>query len=222
MRILVTEDDLNMLEFLHVCLKAERFEIDTAKTAENACRMARMRNYDLIVLDNRLPDGCAAEVCETLRCAGRKTPIIVVSVICDVAEKIALFKCGADDYLSKPFAFDELLARIRALLRRPPISEKSVIRIGDLQIDTVRHSVTNDGEEVYLTRKEFDVIEYLARNSGKYVSRETLMDRVWNEDCNPFSNTVEAHILNLRKKIGDTKRTIIENLPGCGYIMNAD
>ncbi len=222
MRILITEDDRNLLEFLIVSLKIERFDIDTAKTAADACRLARLRSHDLMILDNRLPDGTAADICASVRDGGKKTPIMVISVICDVAEKVALLNAGADDYLAKPFAFDELLARIRALLRRPAMSYRALITVGPIVIDTAKRTVRRDDRQIYLTRREFELLEFLGRNRGRLVSRDLLMDQVWNEDGESLSNTVEAHVLNLRKKIGDGDRKIILNIPGRGYMLSEE
>jgi DNA-binding response OmpR family regulator len=146
------------------------------------------------------------------------SPIILLSVTASTEEKINLLNCGADDYLTKPFSFKELLARIRALLRRPRSIESDILEIGDLRIDVARQKVTRGGKEIYLTRKEFSLMEYLMRHRSMVVSRGMIMEHVWNADSDPFSNTIEAHILNLRKKIDQGfGGKLIHTVPGRGY-----
>jgi len=219
MRILVVEDDPDIMEFLVVHLEAECFAVDFAKDGKKGSELGRTNDYDLIVLDYNLPGKTGIEICKEVRAAGRISPILMLSVRNDTETKVELLNCGADDYMTKPFSFDELRARISALLRRPPVLQnESKLAVDDLFMDAVKHTVRRGKRLIYLTRKEFALLEYLLRNKGKLVSRASIMEHVWNEQGDPFSNTIEAHILNLRKKIEQPKkRPLIHNVPGRGY-----
>lgn len=218
MRILVIDDDKDIREFLKKNLQAESFVVDTAGNGEDGSYMARVHNYDVILLDNIMPKKNALEVCKDIRSSGKSTPIIILSVESETVDKITLLNAGADDYVTKPFSYRELSSRIRALLRRPSTILLPTLRIGDLTLDTMAQKVRRGSKEIYLTRKEFTLAEYLMRHSGKVVSRADLMEHVWDDDLNPFSNTIEAHILNLRKKIdASSRKKLIHTVPGRGY-----
>lgn len=221
MRILIIEDDPDIRPSLRAGLEAEGFTVDDASDGEQGSYLARTNEYDLIVLDNALPkkDGCT--VCTDIRTVGKNTPIIMLSVMADPQEKIRLLNAGADDYMAKPFSFRELLARIRALLRRPRALEPDVLRIDDLVVDIRKQKVMRGNAEVYLTRKEFSLLEYLMRQKGVVVSRGQIMEHVWNAESDPFSNTIEAHILNIRKKVDTSKKhKLIHTVPGRGYMID--
>jgi len=148
---------------------------------------------------------------------------LVQSVVDNVETKIDLLTLGADDYVSKPFSFEELLARIRALLRRPQLIQSSILQVSDLVLDINKQSVKRGTKGVYLTKKQFSLLEYLMKNKGKVLSRGMIMEHVWNIESDPFSNTIEAHILNLRKRIrGGNKRELIHNVPGRGYKIDEE
>jgi DNA-binding response OmpR family regulator len=218
-RLLIVEDNQEIRDFLKNSLGAQ-FAVDCADNGKDGLYLAQTNNYDLIVLDNMLPEKTGLEICEELRKEGKTTPIIILSVKSEAMTKVELLNAGADDYISKPFSLDELLARIRALLRRPQKIEDDVITIGDLTIDTRRQSVKRGDEEIYLTRKEFMLLEYLARNKGTVLSRGMIMEHVWDVNADLFSNTIESHILSLRKKIHDhdqATRKLIHTIPGRGY-----
>jgi DNA-binding response OmpR family regulator len=218
MRILIVEDDPDILASLKTSLEAESFAVDSAADGERGSYMARTNDYDVIILDNGLPkkDGCT--VCTDIRAAGKETPIMILSVLADPEEKTRLLNAGADDYVAKPFSFRELTARIRALLRRPHALESDVLECDDLVIDVRKQKVVRGKENVYLTRKEFSLLEYLMRNKGMVVSRGMIMEHVWDAASDPFSNTIEAHILNIRKKVDAVrKRKLIYTIPGRGY-----
>ena len=158
------------------------------------------------------------QVCREIRAAGKTVPILMVSGILESATKVALLDAGADDYLSKPFSLDELLARIRALLRRPRQIAGEILTFDDLTLNTKAHTVHRAKKEIHLTPKEFMLLEYLLRNQGAVLSRSMMLEHVWNMDTDPFSNTIESHILSLRRKIDrDGKRGIIHTVPGVGY-----
>ncbi|MES2436635.1 MAG: response regulator transcription factor [Patescibacteria group bacterium] len=218
MRILLIEDDVNIQEFLKAALESEGYIVDAVSDGEKGSYVARTNEYDTIILDLALPKKDGHTVCTEIRASGKTTPIIMLTVLSDIQEKVRLLNSGADDYLIKPFSFKELLARIRALLRRPLHIEADILKVADLTIDTARQKVLRNSKEIYLTRKEFSLLEYLMRHRGNVVSRGMIMEHVWNADSDPFSNTIEAHILNIRKKV-DTHKTckLIHTLPGRGY-----
>lgn len=218
MRILVIEDENTIRTFIKQSLEAECFAVDVAEDGERGSYLARTNEYDLIILDNVLPKKHGIEVCQEIRSQGISTPIIILSVKSETLTKVDLLNAGADDYLTKPFSFNELLARIRALLRRPHRAEGDILELGSIVLDTRQHIVRNDDKEISLTRKEFGLLEYLMRNPGVVLSRGMIMEHVWNMDVDPFSNTIESHILSLRKKIKcDKKNRIIQTVAGRGY-----
>ena len=217
MRILIVEDDTNLAEQLKKNLENRTFAVDVAKDGENGSYLARVNDYDIIILDDSLPKKNSTDVCREIRNADKTTPIIVVSETTDVQEKISLLHEGADDHLIKPFSFEELSARIQAILRRPTLKYKPVLDIDVVKLDCHKQQVTRGEKRVYLTRKEFALLEYLMRNKGSVVSRSMIMEHVWNDETDPFSNTIESHILNLRKKIDSKRRRLIHNVPGRGY-----
>lgn len=221
MKILLVDDEREILNFLKPSLEAEHFVVDVAEDGERASFLGRTNDYDLIILDNILPKKTGLEACKEIRAAGKTTPIIVLSVKTEIATKVDLLDAGADDYLSKPFSLDELLARIRALLRRPKGLQADVLRVGDLVLDTKDHSVRRGEQEIKLTRKEFMLLSYLMRSGGGVLSRGMIMEHVWHMDTDPFSNTIEWHILSLRRKIDlKGKKKLIHTVQGTGYRMS--
>ncbi len=222
MRILVVDDDKGVRESLKKSLEAECFAVDTAGDGAEGSYLGRVNEYDLILLDNTMPRKTGIEVCKDIRAVGRKSPIIVLSVESEVDDKVSLLNAGADDYLTKPFSYKELASRMRALLRRPNAIMPENLKVGDLVLDTANQRAKRGSKDIYLTRKEYALIEHLIRNSGTIVSRGSLLDHVWGEETDPFTNTIEAHILNLRKKVDfDPKRKLIHTIPGRGYKISA-
>ena len=217
MRILLIDDDLELREILRVNLESEGFIVDTASDGESGSYTARTNQYNLIILDNILPKKSGLIVAREIRASHGNAPILLISVCTDSAEKVKLLESGVDDYLTKPFAFAELVARVKALVRRPYNITEPVMTLDDLTIDSTRHEVIRDNKRLYLTRKEFMLLECLMQSSGKVVSRGQLMDHVWNQEADPFSNTIEAHIRNLRKKVDTKKRKLIHTISGHGY-----
>jgi len=217
MKLLIIEDDSSIRNVLRMSLEASCFAVDTAEDGEEGSYMARTNDYDLIILDNVLPKKLGKRVCQEIREAGKTTPIILLSMKSEVLEKVAVLDAGADDYITKPFSFEELLARIRALTRRPKNLTEKILKIKNIELNTDRHMVLIDGVETELTKKEFTLLEYLLQNKEKVVTRGQIMEHVWDINADPFSNTIESHIVNLRKKIGDTHKRIIKNIPGRGY-----
>jgi len=216
-KILLIEDDASIRRVLKLGLENEGFIIDECGDGEIGSYMARTNVYDLILLDNVLPKKMGRQVCTEIRDQNIYTPILLLSAKADTSSKIELLNCGADDYLTKPFSFEELKTRIRALLRRPHKIENTIIKIGNLVLNKHTHEVTRNNKRINLTRKEFALLELLMSNLGKIVTRTDMVEHVWDINADPCSNTLEAHIFNLRKKIGDEKKNLIRNIPGRGY-----
>jgi DNA-binding response OmpR family regulator len=217
MKILIVEDDISTRNVLRMGLEELSYAVDEAGDGERGSYMARVNNYDLIVLDNILPKKTGKMVCEEVRQAGVTSPILSLSCKNDVNTKIDLLDTGVDDYMTKPFSFAELHARIKTLLRRPHKIEDTVLREGSVSLNKNTHDVIFQNKKLYLTRKEFGLLELLMQNSGKVVSRATIMESVWDINADPFSNTIETHIRNLRSKLKDRTKSLIRNIPGRGY-----
>ncbi len=217
MRILIIEDNKEIRELLKIGLEAEMYSVDTAEDGEKGSYIARTNDYDLIILDNMMPKKTGFDVCKEIRKAGKQMPILLLSVESETDEKVKLLRAGADDYMTKPFSFKELLARIQAILRRPETSVSESLETGNLVLNSRTHEVKRGNKSIYLTRKEYSLLELLIRHRGEVVSRGTIMEHVWDFDGNPFSNTIETHVFNLRKKIEKGESRLIWNVPGRGY-----
>lgn len=221
MRILIVEDDRVIAGLIRKGLERERFEVDVADDGPAGLRMAQSGSYGLLILDVMLPGQDGWEVCKALRGRRNITPILMLTARDSVDDRVKGLETGADDYLSKPFDFKELLARVRALLRRDKLHRARVVRIADLEIDTTAARVYRAGREIQLTPREYALLEALASNEGRVLTREMIQDRVWMEE-EGFSNTVTVHVGNLRKKIDvghDTK--LIHTVHGFGYTLRA-
>lgn len=217
MKLLIIEDDSSIRNVLRMSLESSGFSVDTAEDGDQGSYLARTNDYDLIILDNVLPGKIGKIVCQEVRSSGKKTPIIMLSMKSDVLEKVSVLDSGADDYMTKPFSFEELLARIRALTRRPLIIKERIFKVADVELNSDRYYVSKSGKEIELTKKEFSLLEYLMQNKEKVVTRGQILEHVWDINADPFSNTIESHIVNLRRKIGDVSKRIIKNIPGRGY-----
>lgn len=218
MRILIVEDDPQINNFLTASLRSEYFLVDSVQDGEKGLYLAQTNEYDLIILDYILPHVTGLEICEKLRQNEIASPIIGLSVKSDIANKVQFLNAGADDYLTKPFSFEELHARIRALLRRPNILNSDIIEISDIVLNIKTHTVTKAAKLVYLTKKEFALLEYLMRNRGTVISRGMLLEHVWDMNADPFSNTIETHIMTLRRKVDNNRKSrLIHTVPGIGY-----
>ncbi len=221
MRILIVDDDKAIADTLKTNFESECYAADAVYDGEAGSYWARVNDYDLVILDNIMPKKNGLKVCQEIRNSGKTTPIIMLSVKSEVAAKINLFSAGADDYMTKPFSFAELLSRVKAVSRRPAqLKISSVLKIDNLILDIDKHKVSRAGKEIHLTRKEFMLLQYLMENKGRALSRALIMEHVWDNELDPFSNTVETHILNLRKKIDSGKnRKLIFTISGRGYKM---
>jgi DNA-binding response OmpR family regulator len=219
MRILLIEDDEVIAERIKVGLERAHFSVDLAADGETGLQMAKEGPYALLILDLMLPGRDGWRVCEALRLRRNPLPILMLTARGGVEDRVRGLNAGADDYLPKPFDFNELLARVRALLRRDHIHKSRVIQIADLEIDPSTRQVRRGGRELLLTPREFTLLEALARNEGRALTREHILERVWGND-ESYSNTVSFHIASLRKKI-DAEYTVklIQTVHGIGYAL---
>lgn len=218
MKILIIEDEEAILKSLEKNLKAEMFTVESTDDGQTGYELALKNDYDLVLLDNILPRLNGIDICRKLRQEERTMPILMLSVKSEINTKVNLLNAGADDYLTKPFAYEELIARIRALLRRGEKIESEVVNIDNLMLDSKRHLVTFFGQELTLTKKEYLLLEYLMRNKGIVLSRGMILEHVWDINADPFSNTIESHIGSLRKKLlAINEQEIILTVPGMGY-----
>jgi two-component system copper resistance phosphate regulon response regulator CusR len=220
MRILVVEDDPDMTHFITRGLAEQAYAVDAVAGGAEALERAAATTYDAIVLDVMIPPPDGFEVCRQLRRDSVDVPILMLTARDSVADRVEGLDSGADDYLVKPFEFAELLARIRALLRRRGAPRQPVIEVDDLRIDTRSHRVTRAGEELTLTTKEYALLEFLATNVGRVVGREEIAEHVWNEEFDPFTNLIEVYIGRLRRIVDrDHPRKLIHTIRGSGYIL---
>lgn len=218
MRILVVDDNLEILTHLKSRLEERCCAVDAVSDGEQALYQAKIHEYDAIVLDFDLPHKNGFDICTSIRQCGKHTPIILISVTAAISHKITGFRLGIDDYITKPFHFEEVYARIHNILRRPAIQNTGIFTIDNLVLDTNRQRVVRGEQSIYLTRKEFSLLEYLIRNAGKVLSRGDIIEHVWDMDIDPFSNTIETHIRNLRRKIEfHPHGKLIFSVPGRGY-----
>jgi DNA-binding response OmpR family regulator len=225
MRILVVEDEEKIANAIKKGLEQEAFVVDAVYTGSEGYDLAETEEYDAVVLDVMLPDMDGVEILEKIRKKGINTPVIILTAKSQVDDKVAGLKLGADDYLTKPFSFEELLARIRALVRRPRIVERNVLQIEDLKLDTNSLEVTRAGKVVRLSTKEFTLLQYLMKNPNQVLPKEKIIAHVWNYDDNVLPNTVEVYIGYLRNKIDKPfpkSPSLINTVRGFGYKIGKD
>ncbi|MFA5147214.1 MAG: response regulator transcription factor [Candidatus Omnitrophota bacterium] len=222
MRILVVEDEKKIADFIKRGLKEEGYAVDAAYDGEEGYFLAKTNNYDLILLDLMLPRMDGLTLCKKLRGEGLHTLIIMLTAKDTVKDKVLGLDSGADDYLTKPFAFEELLARIRAVLRKKDGGLPTVLSVEDLVLDLVTHKVTRAGKEVVLTAKEYALLEYLMRNAGSVVTRTMISEHVWDADFDTFTNVIDVYINYIRNKIdsGQAKK-LIHTVRGRGYVLKS-
>jgi DNA-binding response OmpR family regulator len=220
-RILVVDDEADLAEAIATALRRDGYAVDVACDGESALDRLALNPYDLVTLDLTMPGTDGAEVCRRIRNDPRFDPstrVLMVTARDTIDDRVAGLDTGADDYLVKPFAFPELSARVRSLLRRGTAGSDAVLRVGDLEVDTAARRVTRGGRIVELTNKEFGVLRYLAAHPGVVVSQERLLEHVWDEAADPFTNTVRVTVGTLRRKLAAVDDTpLIETVIGAGY-----
>ena len=221
MRILLVEDEPSAARMMAKGLREQTYAVDIAQDGEGALYQANVNDYDLIILDIMLPGKDGFEVCRELRAAGSPVPVLMVTARDTIDDRVEGLDTGADDYLTKPFDFRELLAHIRALLRRGQSLQPDTIKVDDLEIDTMARQVRRGGRGVYLTAKEYALLEYLARRAGEVVARADIAEHVWDESFDPFSNLIEVYVQRLRRKIDDGHATkLLHTRRGAGYVLS--
>jgi two-component system copper resistance phosphate regulon response regulator CusR len=223
MRLLLVEDDPGVLRFVLKGLREQAYAVDTATTGDDALYQAEINSYDLIILDVMIPGRDGFAVCKEIRKIGNRVPILMLTALDGIEDRITGLDVGADDYLAKPFAFRELLARLRALLRRSGELRPANIRVSDLVVDTAAQSVSRAGRRIALTTKEYALVEFLARNAGRVVGRAAIAEHVWDETFDPFSNLIEVYVNRLRHKIdAECKVPLLHTRRGAGYLFGPE
>lgn len=219
-RILVVEDDPKIAGFIQRGLEAEGHGIDVSRTGPDGLKRATSGAHDLIVLDVMLPGLDGLELLRRLRAEGHRTPVLVLTARSEVESRVEGLDAGADDYLTKPFSFVELLARIRALQRRTQDRFDPILRIGDYALDTLKHRATVAGRPVDLTPREYQLLEYFMRHPGETLTRAMIADRVWGIDFDTGTNVIDVYVTYLRKKLGGTTSGPIRTVRGAGYVLD--
>jgi two-component system copper resistance phosphate regulon response regulator CusR len=221
MRLLVVEDEEKVVRFVTLGLRAERFAVDHTRDGRTGLQMALDTPYDLLIVDLMLPELSGTELISRLRRHNTTVPIIVLTARDTVDDKVRNFEAGADDYITKPFAFAELLVRIKALLRRGQVNHANTIRIAGLEIDRINHCVKRNGTTIRLTTKEYSLLEYLAVNSGRVLSRTMIVEHVWDPSFEGLTNIVDVYIRQLRAKIDEQfSRKLIRTVRRAGYTLS--
>lgn len=225
MRLLIVEDDERIIAFLRRGLEAEGYAVELARTAVAALSLGRQAAFRLIVLDLRLPDGTGLQVCRALREAGVDTPILMLTAMDGLEHKLSGLRGGADDYMTKPFAFEELLARIEVLLRRtsaPLPSAPAQLQVADLTLHPETHEVSRGGRIIDLTPKEYVLLAYFMRSGGKVLSRTRILEQVWGYSSDPMTNVVDVYVRQLRRKLDDGHEPkLLHTIRGFGYRLAA-
>ncbi len=223
MRILLVEDEKRMSSFIERGLKEERYIVDVAPNAEKGLFLAEVNPYDLIIMDIMLPDKDGVTACRELRAKKIDVPILLLTALDTVKDKVKGLDAGADDYLTKPFDFEEFLARVRALLRPKRSSGTTVLKVADLELDQLSHKVKKGGKEIILANKEYALLEYLMLHANEVVTRTMIAEHVWNEDFDSLTNVFDVYIYRLRAKIDhDAAKPLIHSIRGVGYILKLE
>jgi two-component system copper resistance phosphate regulon response regulator CusR len=222
MRLLLVEDEKKVADFVARGLRAERLAVDVAYDGNAGWDLASKVDYDLIILDLMLPGLSGTELLRRLRRNGHNAAALVLTARDATADKVENFEAGADDYLTKPFAFAELLVRVKALLRRPPVSRSPVLRVADLEVDRQTQQVRRAGKRIELTAKEYALLEYLASHPGRVLSRTMIVEHVWDESFEGLTNIVDVYVRHLRAKVDDPfPLKLIQTVRGAGYCLSA-
>jgi heavy metal response regulator len=220
MRILLVEDESKVAGFVKRGLVAERYAVDIAADGKLGLEFAMSFQYDLIILDLMLPGLDGNTVLKRIRAVDTKVPVLILTARDAVQDKVSNFEAGADDYLTKPFAFAELQVRVKALLRRGPVNRASTVRLRDLELDRLSQQVKRAGRRIELTTKEYSLLEYLMSNAGRVLSRNMIIEHVWDESFDGLTNVVDVYIRHLRKKVDDSHECkLIHTVRGVGYAV---
>jgi two-component system OmpR family response regulator len=225
MKVLLVEDNETVASFVRKGLEESGHVVDYADNGRDGLFLASSERYDVMVLDRMLPGGVdGLAIIEALRKTGSKTPVLILSALADVQERINGLRAGGDDYLTKPFAFGELAARLDALVRRSQAVEShTVLAVGDLKMDLLSRRVTRGGKAIHLQPREFKLLEFLMRHAGHVVTRTMLLENVWDYHFDPQTNVIDTHVSNLRHKIdADFGRSLLKTVRGAGYRLSAD
>lgn len=223
MRILVIEDDLRVASFIRRGLAADKFVVDVAHEGKSGLDLALSKDFNLIILDLMLPGLSGQEVLDNIRKTNRTLPVLVLTARGAVRDKVELFEKGCDDYLTKPFAFAELQARVKALLRRGKTETIETLQVADLRVDFNKRLVTRSNQKIDLTLKEYALLEYLIRNTGQVLSRSMIVDQVWDQSFDSFTNVVDVYIRYLRNKIDQGfEPKLIHTVRGVGYVLSEE
>jgi DNA-binding response OmpR family regulator len=223
MRLMVVEDEHKVAEIVARGLRAERFAVDLAGDGLVALEMLAACEYDLVILDLTLPGIDGTEILRRLRGDRKEVPVLILTARDSTMDKVTHFEAGADDYLTKPFAFAELLVRVKALLRRGPVNHASVLRVGDLELDRGLRQVRRGGNRIELTAKEYGLLEYLITNPGRVFSRTMILEHVWDQSFEGLTNIVDVYVRHLRAKVDDPfPDKLIQTVRGVGYSINGE
>lgn len=223
MRVLLVEDEEKVAAFVKRGLMADRYAVDVGKDGTEGLDFALTFSYDLIILDLMLPGMNGSDLLKRIRAVNNKVPVLVLTARDAVEDKVRLFEAGADDYLTKPFAFAELQVRVKALLRRGPVNRSSTVRLADLELDRLSQLVKRDGKRIELTLKEYALLEYLLSNPGRVLSRNMIIEHVWDESFDGLTNVVDVYIRHLRKKVDDGhSKKLIHTVRGVGYAVREE
>jgi two-component system, OmpR family, copper resistance phosphate regulon response regulator CusR len=222
MRLLLVEDDARIARFVAKGLREESYAVDVVTTGKDALYQMEINDYDVVVLDVMIPGPDGFATCRAIREQGKRIPILMLTARDGVEDRITGLDSGADDYLTKPFEFGELLARLRALLRRPSELRPQQISVGDLVVDTGSQTAKRGNRNIPLTTKEYALLEFLAQNAGRVIRRAAIAEHVWDETFDPFSNLIEVYINRLRRKLGDDGgKPLLQTRRGSGYVLGA-
>jgi len=222
MRLLLVEDDPRIARFVTRGLQEQGYAVDVVANGDDALYQAEINDYDVVILDVMIPGKDGFETCRAIRSAGKRMAILMLTARDAVEDRIRGLDAGADDYLTKPFEFGELLARLRALLRRPRELQPAKLCVGDLELDTASQTARRGSSTIPLTAKEYALLEFLVRNANRVVGRSEIAEHVWDESFDPFSNLIEVYVNRLRRKLGEENgKPLLQTRRGSGYILCA-